>query len=394
MSAGGPAGRAGALLARRTAAPAGRTTGSAIPPMRDAAAHREPGPARAARIAASRQDHRAHARRAAARHPDRRGFRRLSAADPRTRSAGRISSTSSACRRRPRPACRSCRCSRSSIARTSRRADPTDPQAWYSCSPMASRLMYADRDKFVARPGVHPVPVRWDARAALHCAPRGADRREARTCAGSRRSSHRSNAASMRRTEASGTSHFVVVDRDGNIASMTTHGRIAVRLGPRGGRLHAEQPAHGFLVSLRSWTACRSQTPSPGGKRPRSSMSPVIVLDAKRKASSPRSDRRAARRSSPTTRRRSSRLLGLEAAAAAGHRPAERDRARGRLLRRSAEDLRPASRMRSPRAASCVKPGRGEESGLHGLVIDPDGTATGAADPRREGVWPLRSSPD
>ena len=34
-----------------------------------------------------------------------------------------------------------------------------------------------------------------------------------------------------------------------------------------------------------------------------------------------------------------------------------------------------------------VKPGRGEESGLHGLVINPDGTVTGAADPRREGVW-------
>ena len=34
-----------------------------------------------------------------------------------------------------------------------------------------------------------------------------------------------------------------------------------------------------------------------------------------------------------------------------------------------------------------VKPGRGEESGLHGLVINADGSVTGAADPRREGVW-------
>ena len=34
-----------------------------------------------------------------------------------------------------------------------------------------------------------------------------------------------------------------------------------------------------------------------------------------------------------------------------------------------------------------VKSGRGEESGLHGVVIAPDGSATGAADPRREGVW-------
>jgi gamma-glutamyltranspeptidase/glutathione hydrolase len=34
-----------------------------------------------------------------------------------------------------------------------------------------------------------------------------------------------------------------------------------------------------------------------------------------------------------------------------------------------------------------VKSGRGEESGLHGLFIDTDGNVTGAADPRREGVW-------
>ena len=34
-----------------------------------------------------------------------------------------------------------------------------------------------------------------------------------------------------------------------------------------------------------------------------------------------------------------------------------------------------------------VKAGRGEESGLHGVVRMPDGSYVGAADPRREGVW-------
>jgi gamma-glutamyltranspeptidase / glutathione hydrolase len=34
-----------------------------------------------------------------------------------------------------------------------------------------------------------------------------------------------------------------------------------------------------------------------------------------------------------------------------------------------------------------VKSGRGEESGLHGVVLHADGSAEGAADPRREGVW-------
>jgi len=34
-----------------------------------------------------------------------------------------------------------------------------------------------------------------------------------------------------------------------------------------------------------------------------------------------------------------------------------------------------------------VRAGRGEESGLHGIVIGKDGGVTGAADPRREGIW-------
>jgi gamma-glutamyltranspeptidase/glutathione hydrolase len=34
-----------------------------------------------------------------------------------------------------------------------------------------------------------------------------------------------------------------------------------------------------------------------------------------------------------------------------------------------------------------VKSGRGENSGLHGIVVQQDGRIEGAADPRREGVW-------
>ncbi len=34
-----------------------------------------------------------------------------------------------------------------------------------------------------------------------------------------------------------------------------------------------------------------------------------------------------------------------------------------------------------------IKPGRGEESGLHGVAMLEGGTLDGGADPRREGVW-------
>ncbi len=111
-----------------------------------------------------------------------------------------------------------------------------------------------------------------------------------------------------RRCDASkpaGTSHFVVVDRDGQRRLDDDHGRIAVRLRPRGRRIHAEQPAHGFLVS-------------PGrrrraGRECRRGRQAAALLDGagdrarrERAGRSRRSARRAAPRSSPTTRRRSS----------------------------------------------------------------------------------------
>jgi gamma-glutamyltranspeptidase/glutathione hydrolase len=122
-----------------------------------------------------------------------------------------------------------------------------------------------------------------------------------------------------------------------------------------------------------------------GGKRPRSSMAPVIVLDA--------SGRPVAALGSPG----GTSILAYNAKALVGllawKLPLQQAINLPNVIARGDEYYGEAGKL-PPGVADAlaargvvVKPGRGEESGLQGLVIDADGRATGAADPRREGVW-------
>ncbi len=259
---------------------------------------------------------------------------------------------------------------------------PRDPQAWYLFA-MASRLMYADRDKYIADPGFVPVPVAGllDAdylarRSALIGATPGPA-----PAAGVPAPVQRGADATL---EAAGTSHFVVVDRKGNVVSMTTTVESLFGSGRAVGGFMLNNQLTDFSYQP-VVDGARVANAVDGGKRPRSSMAPVIVLDENR--------RPVAALGSPG----GSSILAYNAKALVGllawKLPLQQAVdlpnvvARGDSYYGEVAKLAPGVADALEARGVAVQSGRGEESGLHGVVIGADGSVTGAADPRREGTW-------
>ena len=148
---------------------------------------------------------------------------------------------------------------------------PDDADAWVAFAQL-QRLMYADRDRYVGDPAFVGVPVQGlldeayvAERAAL--APGLTGAAEPGAPPGGRFTAPDATA------EPGGTSHFVVVDAEGNAVSMTT--TVESIFGS--GRMAA-----GFFLNNQLTDFSRNgegaNAPAPG-KRPRSSMSPILVLD-------------------------------------------------------------------------------------------------------------------
>jgi len=147
----------------------------------------------------------------------------------------------------------------------------------------ASRLAFADRERYVGDPDHVSVPVAGltdpaylEARAALIDRHRAMERAlpgEPGVSATIRK------AAYDAQDERAGTSHFSIVDAAGNMVSLTSS--IEAPFGSR-------MMSGGFLLNNQltdfSFVAEQDGRPHPNaiapGKRPRSSMSPIIVLDA------------------------------------------------------------------------------------------------------------------
>jgi len=259
---------------------------------------------------------------------------------------------------------------------------PDDPRAWEEIAE-SSRLMYADRDKYVGDPKFVSVPVEGlldpgylRARAGL-----------IGPVAGPAPSAGDPPGAPARGKDATrepgGTSHFVVIDRWGNAVSMTTTVESIFGTG---------RMTHGFFLNnqLTDFSfvpttpegAPAANAPAPG-KRPRSSMSPVIVLD--------REGRLVAAIGSPG----GNQILEYDVKALVAmldwNLPVAQAIALPNLIARgdtvSGEtDKFPPQTLQGLRAlGEAVRPGGGEQSGLHGVRIT-RGRFDAGADPRREGV--------
>jgi gamma-glutamyltranspeptidase / glutathione hydrolase len=157
-----------------------------------------------------------------------------------------------------------------------------NPQSWHLISE-AMHLAYADREKYLGDPDFVDVPAAglidksyMAERSALIDPAIAAKLYPAGNPPGAQ---PRTAAISG---EVSGTSHFVAVDSNGNIATMTS-----TIEGPFGSQLIA----NGFFLNneLTDFTFAPEKDGAPvanrvqGGKRPLSSMSPTIVFDAKGK---------------------------------------------------------------------------------------------------------------
>lgn len=156
------------------------------------------------------------------------------------------------------------------------------PVAWHLIAE-AMQLAYADREKYLGDSDFVSVPVKGlidpgylKKRSALISPDKTIEKYEAGTPPGAE---PRTVAIS---SEVAGTTHFVAIDRQGDIATMTSTVE-----GPFGSQLLSG----GFVLNneLTDFTFAPEKDGAPvanrveGGKRPLSSMSPTIVYDAKGK---------------------------------------------------------------------------------------------------------------
>jgi gamma-glutamyltranspeptidase/glutathione hydrolase len=264
-----------------------------------------------------------------------------------------------------------------------------DPQAWLQFAE-ASRLMFADRDQFVADPRFVAVPVAGlldarylDARAELI----GAHAAAQPPAAGTPPGAVLTNLGRDATAEVPGTSHFVVVDDAGDVVSMTTSVESVFGSGRAVGGFFLNNQLTDFSFRATDEKGRPVANAVAAGKRPRSSMSPVIVLSGEGR-------RFVAALGSPggsaILAYNAKTLLGL----LAWELPLQDAINLPNVIARGADFYGEMPRIDPGLARGLtllgveLKSGRGEESGIHGVAVRGSPAAFEAgADPRREGVW-------
>lgn len=261
---------------------------------------------------------------------------------------------------------------------------PGDPEGWYLFS-QASRLMYADRDRYIGDPDFVQVPTEglldpaYTAERARLIGPMAGPPPAPGKPKGA------PNFGPDHTQEPGGTTHFVIVDAEGNAVSMTTTVESIFGDGRMVGGFFLNNQLTDFSFSPTQSDGTPAANAVGPGKRPRSAMSPAIVLD--------RQGRFVAAVGSPggpaivvytlkalvgvidwkLTMQQAIDLPNLISA--------------GNIYATELDKMPPG--VAEGLAAKGVKLTAGfgaEGSGLHGVVRTPEGLLKGAADPRREGA--------
>ncbi len=154
---------------------------------------------------------------------------------------------------------------------------PDSVAAWTAFAQL-QRLMYADRDRYVGDPGFVGVPVQGlldadyvTSRAALAPGLTGAAQ-PGTPPGGAFRGADATN-------EPAGTSHFVVVDAEGNAVSMTTTVESVFGSGRMAAGFFLNNQLTDFSFSPTREDGAPAANAVAAGKRPRSSMSPALIFD-------------------------------------------------------------------------------------------------------------------
>ncbi len=154
---------------------------------------------------------------------------------------------------------------------------PDSPAAWAAFAQL-QRLMYADRDRYVGDADHVEVPVAGllepdyvRARPALADGLTGAAKPGTPPGAGVR--------APDATLEPAGTSHFVVIDAQGNAVSMTTTVESLFGSGRMAGGFFLNNELTDFSFTPATADGAPAANAVVPGKRPRSSMVPILILD-------------------------------------------------------------------------------------------------------------------
>jgi len=259
---------------------------------------------------------------------------------------------------------------------------PNDPQAWFLFAE-ASRIMYADRDRYVGDPAFTNVPVQ----GLLDPAYVASRRRLIGETAGpppiAGNPALAPAMAADKTLEPTGTSHFIIRDGDGNVVSMTTTVESIFGTGRMVDGFFLNNQMTDFSFSPVDADGRPAANAAAPGKRPRSSMTPLILLDGDRNF--------AGAFGSAGGNAILAYVAKSMVAAVDWKMPVQQALAAPNLVARgpnfNGEVTKFSPEMLAALKAKGIdlKPGQGEDSGVHAVMIR-NGQVDGGYDPRREGV--------